>query len=109
MGIRLTGAKLVRASAANLLSTAVAAGTVQVPADGQPIILMADAQTLGGYPLAGHIATVDLPLVAQLRPGDSLHFTEVSVQEAQRLFALREKDLRQLKDGVALRLRDWGN
>ncbi len=101
MGIRLGGSKLVRiGGAGELVSTAVAPGTVQVPADGQPIILMADAQTLGGYPQAANVISVDLPLVAQLRPGDRVRFVEVPLDEAQRLAVSREHVLAMLHEGL---------
>lgn len=106
MGIRLGGSKLVRiGGAGELVSTAVAPGTVQVPADGQPIILMADAQTLGGYPQAASVISVDLPLVAQLRPGDRVRFSEVPLDEAQRLAVSREHVLAMLHEGLAQKFR----
>jgi KipI family sensor histidine kinase inhibitor len=104
MGLRLSGSKLVRTSAAELLSTAVTPGTIQVPPDGQPIILMADAQTIGGYPQAAHVITVDLPLVAQLRPGDSVEFCEVSLEDAEKLLLAREQALSILHEGLAQKI-----
>lgn len=102
MGIRLGASKLVRiGKGEDLVSSAVAPGTVQVPPDGQPIVLMADAQTLGGYPVAAHVIAVDLPLVAQLRPGDLLRFVEVPLDEAHRLAVQREKVLALLHEGLA--------
>jgi antagonist of KipI len=109
MGLRLSGPKMDRRSGAELLSVAVAPGTVQVPPDGQPIVLMADAQTLGGYPQVGTIASVDLPLVAQLRPGDSLRFRAIAVEDAQRLLSARERDLALLAEGIGQRLKDWAS
>ena len=106
MGIRLGGAKVARIGAmADLVSSAVAPGTVQVPPDGQPIVLMADAQTLGGYPQAAHVISVDLPLLAQLRPGDRLQFAEVSLDEAHRLALDREHVLALLHEGLAQKFR----
>lgn len=104
MGLRLTGPALTRAGSGDLLSSAVAPGTVQVPPDGHPVILMADAQTIGGYPQAAHVIAVDLPLVAQLRPGDSLQFVEVTLAEAQRLAQARERELAILHEGLAQKL-----
>lgn len=101
MGIRLSGTKLERSSQEDLLSAAVAPGTVQVPPDGQPIVLMADAQTIGGYPQLAHVIGVDLPLLAQLRPGDSLRWAEVSLEEAQRLALVAERNLALLREGLA--------
>jgi len=103
MGVRLSGGKLVRENARDLLSMAVAPGTVQVPPDGDPLVLMADAQTIGGYPQIAHVIAVDLPLVAQLRPGDSVRFVESSLDEAHRLFRTREHALALLRQGLALK------
>ncbi|HEX2852335.1 MAG TPA: 5-oxoprolinase subunit PxpB [Opitutaceae bacterium] len=100
MGVRLSGAALKRNNSRELISTAVSPGTVQIPPDGQPIVLMADAQTIGGYPQAAHVITVDLPLVAQLRPGDTLRFSEVSLDEAQNLLFARERTLALLHEGL---------
>lgn len=105
MGIRLGGAKLARIGAVELVSSAVAPGTVQVPPDGQPIVLMADAQTIGGYPQAANVISVDLPLVAQLRPGDRVRFAEVPLEEAHRLALVREHVLAMLHEGLAQKLR----
>lgn len=101
MGVRLVEAELRRSSSAELLSSAVAPGTIQVPPDGQPLVLLADAQTIGGYPQVAHVIGVDLPLVAQLRPGDGVRFVEVSVQEAHRLAFTREHMLAMLREGLA--------
>jgi antagonist of KipI len=100
MGIRLSGPGLARSATGDLVSTAVAPGTIQVPPDGQPIVLMADAQTIGGYPQAAHVIGVDLPLVAQLKPGDSLRFREVGLKDAQKLYLERERDLAMLRQGL---------
>lgn len=102
MGLRLTGPRLGRGGAADLLSSAVVPGTVQVPPDGQPIVLMADAQTIGGYPQAAHVIGPDLPLAAQLRPGDRVRFREVALAEAHRLAGIRERELAHLRAGLEL-------
>ncbi|CAM3789559.1 MULTISPECIES: 5-oxoprolinase subunit C family protein [Paenibacillus] len=93
MGYRLTGPDLRLTKAKEYVSEAVALGTIQVPADGQPIILMADRQTLGGYPKIAQIASVDIPLVAQLQPGGTLRFMEITLREAERLRDEREREL----------------
>ncbi len=90
MGYRLEGPALVSGGRADLLSSAVVAGTVQIPPDGHPIVLMVDRQTTGGYPVAAHVITADLAHVAQLRPGDEIYFEEVSVDDAQA--ALRQSE-----------------
>jgi antagonist of KipI len=105
MGLRLAGPPLERRTrAGELISSPVAPGTIQVPPDGQPIVLMADAQTLGGYPKIAHAITVDLPLLAQLRPGDTVRFQEVALAEAHRLRLAREHALTILREGLAEKL-----
>jgi len=101
MGIRLEGPRLVRSAGGELLSTAVAPGTVQIPPDGNPIVLMADAQTLGGYPRVAHVAGVDLPLLAQLAPGDGVRFVASSVSEAHHVARAQEHQLALLRHGSA--------
>lgn len=82
MGYRLDGETLeVRAE--ELVSFGLALGAVQVPPAGQPILLMADHQTAGGYPVVAGVARADLPLAAQLLPGEHLRFREVTVEAAQ--------------------------
>ncbi|MEO7797404.1 MAG: 5-oxoprolinase subunit PxpB [Opitutaceae bacterium] len=105
MGLRLAGPSMPRGEMKELVSTAVAPGTIQVPADGRPIILLADAQTIGGYPQVAHVITVDLPLAAQLRPGDRLRFQEVSLEEAQKLLLAREHALAILHEGLTGKFR----
>jgi len=82
MGFRLKGPRLP-AGAAGIVSHGVATGTIQLPSGGEPIILMADRQTTGGYPTLGHIAAVDLPLLAAAWPKDVLRFKAVTVEAAQ--------------------------
>lgn len=103
MGYRLEGVELPLRSPVELLSEGVAFGTVQLPPDGMPIVLMADRQTTGGYPRIGEVATVDLPLIAQLKPGDRLRFRPISVDEAQQLYLTHEQDLAQARVAIALR------
>jgi antagonist of KipI len=103
MGYRLEGVELGLRSPIELLSEGVAFGTIQLPPGGAPIVLMADAQTTGGYPRIGEVASVDLPLVAQLKPGDSVRFRFVTIGEAQRAYLEQEQDLAQARVAVALR------
>jgi biotin-dependent carboxylase-like uncharacterized protein len=74
MGYRLEGPRLRMPAHVDLPSLGVLPGAIQVPPDGGPVLLMADAQTTGGYPIAGVVIGADLPLAAQLLPGDSLRF-----------------------------------
>jgi antagonist of KipI len=82
MGYRLEGPEL-EISGPDLVSFGLAMGCVQVPPAGQPIVLMADHQTAGGYPVVAGVARADLPLLAQLLPGDHLRFREGTVEVAQ--------------------------
>jgi len=104
MGIRLEGPRLARPAEADAFSVAVAPGTVQVPPDGNPIVLLADAQTLGGYPRAAHAAAVDTPLLAQLAPGDWVRFAACSIAEAHALARAQEDRLSLLRHGLAGKL-----
>jgi antagonist of KipI len=102
MGARLDGPELGRVDAADLLSEAVAPGTLQVPPNGKPILLLGDCQTIGGYPKIAHVITVDLPIAAQLSPGDEVRFEEVSLAEAQDLLREREEDFARFRIGLSL-------
>ncbi len=83
MGCRLAGPILQRTTQRELLSVAVSPGTVQVPPDGQPIVLLADAQTTGGYPRIAQVISVDLPRFAQRAPQDAVHMEWVDIATAQ--------------------------
>ena len=92
MGYRLNGPKLKSLSSRELLSEGITVGTIQLPADGDPIIIMSDGAPTGGYPRIAHVASVDLPLAAQIRPGQTLNFSPLSVASAhQKLFAQRKR------------------
>jgi antagonist of KipI len=102
MGARLDGPELKRIDATDLLSEAVAPGTLQVPPNGKPILLLGDCQTIGGYPKIAHVISVDLPIAAQLWPGDAVRFHEASLAEAQDLLREREKDFARFRVGLSL-------
>jgi 5-oxoprolinase (ATP-hydrolysing) subunit C len=85
-GLRCDGEAL-QTNLSEQISAPVAPGTIQLPPDGRPIVLLADAQTIGGYPRLGHVIAADLPRLAQWRAGDTLHFAAVDRSEA--LAALR--------------------
>jgi antagonist of KipI len=97
MGYRLKGRKLERKIDEEMISEAVTFGTIQVPRDGQPIILMADRQTTGGYPRIAQVLSVDLPVLAQARPGDVIQFQKMTFAEAQRLYIEREREMKTWK------------
>lgn len=98
MGYRLEGAPLAHRSAADLLSEATPMGTLQVPASGQPILLMADRQTTGGYPKIATVITADLPVAGQLAPGDWIEFVACTRGEAVDALRRRESRLTGLRE-----------
>jgi antagonist of KipI len=109
MGVRLEGGDLRREQVAGgglqeadheMISTAVTMGTVQVIPDGSPLILMADAQTTGGYPRIAQVIDADLPILAQKRPGDKIRFREVSPLVAEELYINRQEELIRLKRNI---------
>lgn len=95
MGCRLDGAAVKSSDDADILSEPTQFGSIQVPKNGQPIILLADRQTAGGYKKIGTVAKVDLPKIAQKKPGETVIFKEISVEEAARLY---KDSLRALTD-----------
>jgi antagonist of KipI len=105
MGYRLQGNSLRMETSAEMLSTAVTFGTIQVPANGNPIILMADHQTIGGYPRIGQVASADFSRLAQAPPGSWISFKEISIKEAQQLYIQQEKYMKLLKSAVNLKVR----
>lgn len=85
-----------------ILSEAVAFGTVQVPPSGKPMILMADAQTVGGYPKIAQVISTDFSRLAQALPGQQIHFKFVDIQTAQEKLFEYEKYMRQIKYSIRL-------
>jgi antagonist of KipI len=85
MGFRLVGPALSRSQPGEILSAPTALGTLQVPANGTPIALMADHQTTGGYPRIAEIASADVPRLAQLAPGGTVHFARCTLELAAEL------------------------
>jgi biotin-dependent carboxylase-like uncharacterized protein len=93
MGYRLEGPRLEHAGGADILSDATPIGSLQVPASGQPILLMADRQTTGGYPKIGVVIGADLPLAGQLAPGDWIEFARCTREAAVDALRLRHRTL----------------
>jgi antagonist of KipI len=92
-GLRLSGIALRAIDTRERISEPVLPGTLQLPADGKPILLLADAQTHGGYPRIAHAIRADLPRLAQLRPGDSLRLCPCSPESARRLYLEQQQRL----------------
>ncbi|MDQ2183797.1 biotin-dependent carboxyltransferase family protein [Alcaligenaceae bacterium A4P071] len=104
MGYRLSGEPLALSAPLEMISEGTPFGTVQVPPDGQPIVLMADRQTAGGYPKIAYVASVDLPQLAQAMPEDVVRFHLVSLGRAQHLAQQRAADLARFAAAAAATL-----
>ena len=102
-GLRLEGPALQLADTRDRISAPVAPGTVQLPPDGRPIVLLGEAQTVGGYPCIGHVAAADLPRLAQCRPGDALRF--VPIERDAALARLRAQAARLQRMALAISAR----
>jgi antagonist of KipI len=100
MGYRLQGASLELPNRDDVISEPLAFGSIQLPPDGNPIVLMADRQVTGGYPRIGDVASVDLGLAAQLKPGDRLRFERISLTQAQQLWMAQERAYAELRAAV---------
>lgn len=91
MGIRLEGHAMLGKNGMDIISDGIVFGSVQIPKNGKPIILMADHQTTGGYAKIATVISVDLPLLAQVRPNDKIMFVKISAKKAEKL-ARKEKE-----------------
>ncbi|PIE25059.1 MAG: allophanate hydrolase [Neptuniibacter caesariensis] len=89
MGYRLSGPK-IQSSCKGILSEGICHGAIQIPADGQPIVLLNDRQTIGGYPKIGSVISLDTARMAQLLPGGTVSFAEISIDDAHNLRCLAQ-------------------
>ena len=96
MGYRLQG-RAIKADVDGILSEGICYGAVQIPADGQPIVLLNDRQTIGGYPKIGAVISTDCAKLAQLRQGDKVRFEPISMSQADNLFHLNVSRFNQMK------------
>ncbi len=94
MGYRLEGPVISHRHGADIISTAINFGAIQVPGHGQPIVMLADRQTVGGYAQIATVISADLPLLAQMLPGQEVSFKELSLREAQDIYRERMLILR---------------
>jgi len=101
MGYRLEGEKLEIKIAESLLSAGLSRGCIQLPPNGQPIILMADHQTTGGYPVLGQVIQADWPRLAQMTPGQSIQFQSITLAEANAVLLDQLRFLQQIKRSAA--------
>ncbi len=97
MGCRLEGEKIQHKKDGNIISDGIAFGAIQVPSHGTPIIMLADRQTVGGYAKIANVISVDLPKLAQAKPGDKISFEKVTVEEAQALYTQSFRELEEIK------------
>lgn len=107
MGYRLNGPLLSRANEEELVSSAVCFGTIQLLADGQLIILMADHQTTGGYPKIAQVITAHHAALAQMRPDNSVKFSLTDNKTAEALFIKQQRHLLQLENACKFRLQEF--
>jgi len=97
MGYRLEGPRIQHREGADIISDGIPLGAVQVPGDGLPIILLADRQTTGGYTKIATTSSVDIPKVAQAKPGDKIKFTSVTEEQAVALLKKYEQQMEAIK------------
>lgn len=97
MGIRLEGKALNSKKGVDIISDGIVFGSVQIPKNGMPIVLMADHQTTGGYAKIATVISADLPLLAQAKPNDTIRFKQVSVREAEKAAKREKKYLNKLR------------
>jgi antagonist of KipI len=103
MGLRLEGEEIALASRRELVSEAVTPGTIQLPPNGAPVVLLQGCQTIGGYPKVAHVITVDLGDAAQLQPLDEVRFELIELEKARQLLREREREIAFFRAGLEAR------
>lgn len=101
MGCRCEGEVIEHKNGGDIITDGIAFGAIQVPSHGKPIIMMADHQTTGGYTKIAGVISVDLPKVAQSRPGYKVKFKKVSIEEAQQLYIAQVEEFKALKEKLS--------
>ena len=96
MGYKLEGEPIAYKDSVDIISDGIVFGSIQVPPAGQPIVMLADRQTTGGYAKIATVASVDLPLLVQRKPGDTVRFHKVSAKEAEKLYKKEQKHFEEL-------------
>jgi len=97
MGCRLEGREIAHVSGGDIISDGIAFGAIQVPSSGQPIIMLSDRQTTGGYTKIANVVTADFRIAGQLKAGDKVAFQRISVQEAQRALIAQRSAMKTLR------------
>ena len=100
MGMRLEGPKIENIVNTNIKSEGLVKGVIQVPADGNPIIMLSDHGTVGGYPKIGVVVSVDYDRLVQLAPGSKVKFQEIELSDAETLFKLYEMETKNLLNQI---------
>lgn len=100
MGYRLSGTALEHKNSADIISDGINLGSIQIPGHGMPIVMMADRQTTGGYTKIGTVISIDIPLIAQLKPGDKVQFEKIDIQEAHSILKEYEDIIKNIKTYV---------
>lgn len=106
MGLRLDGETVEHTRGADIASEGLVTGSIQIPGNGKPIILMADRQTTGGYTKIATVISADLPRVGRMKPGDTLTFQAITVAEAEAIRRAQEQGIRRLIEGIRMALPD---
>jgi biotin-dependent carboxylase-like uncharacterized protein len=102
MGYRVAGPELECIDTHDIISDGIATGAIQVPGNGQPIVLLADHQTTGGYAKIATVISTDIPLLGRLRPGQEIRFSVVDIAEAERIRGSRETALQSFEDSMSV-------
>ncbi|HMA69571.1 MAG TPA: biotin-dependent carboxyltransferase family protein [Candidatus Mcinerneyibacterium sp.] len=97
MGYRLKGEKIEHKKSADIISDGLGKGAVQIPGTGQPIIMMSDSQTTGGYTKIGYVIKKDLDKLAQMKPGGKVRFTKISMSKAQKVYIEYLREIEKFK------------
>jgi biotin-dependent carboxylase-like uncharacterized protein len=100
MGYRLSGSKIAHKNGADIISDGIMIGSIQVPGDGAPIIMMVDRQTTGGYTKIATVITLDINYISQLKPGDSVTFQSITIEEAQKIYKEYMDSFSQIKSYI---------
>lgn len=107
MGYRLTGPKIKHKDTADIISDGIVFGSIQVPGHGEPIIMMADRQTTGGYTKIATIITPDLSKVAQMGPGSEISFEEVSIEKGQEEYIKYTNKMKDIEESIKENMKDF--
>ncbi|MEG2984682.1 MAG: biotin-dependent carboxyltransferase family protein [Peptostreptococcaceae bacterium] len=100
MGYRLEGNKINHIDGADIVSDGIAFGAIQVPGHGNPIIMMADRQTVGGYTKIANVISIDLDKLAQAKPGNTISFKEIDICDAHRKLKKHENKIYEIKNNI---------